>query len=527
MKSENTPDVLTADPATRSPGSDLPPAVRAIGISKRFGSTVAVDNAGFACGAGEIHALLGENGAGKSTLMKILSGMYRADSGAIELGGEEVRLRSSRDAIAAGVATAYQELTLESNMRVADNLLLSQEPTRRGFVSFRRVAKEAEEILAEWEAEDLDPRVEVGKLSLGARQRLEIVRALHRGSRVLVMDEPSSALTAEDVGWLFRQLRRAKEAGVGVIYISHRMGEVNEICDHATVLRNGRVVSDFEVGSVSDAEVVELMLGRGLAKQARRGAAESHVRTGEIALAVRGLAVEPELRGVDLEVSRGEILGVAGLEGHGQRALFRALFGAERAASGQILMEGDPVSLRSPRDAIKHGIGLIPEDRQEEGLLSGMSISSNVSLPTLGSLSTLGVIRGRRERSAVSAVLAPLRVTDKALDADAAELSGGNQQKLVLAKWLLARSRFLLLYDATRGVDVGTKAEMFDLMHGFAADGGTVMLYSTDVEELAVHADRVAVLYRGGVRATLGEAEIGEDRILAEMIGGGSDGAAA
>ncbi len=390
--------------------SALIPAVVATAVSKRFGATVAVDDASFSCRAGEIHALLGENGAGKSTLMKMLSGMYRPDAGEIEVGGEKVRFAGSRSAIEAGIATAYQELTLQPNLNVADNLMLSREPTSAGFVSFRRVVSRARRVLAEWGVEDLDPRAEVGKLSLGARQRLEIVRALDRGRRVLIMDEPSSALTAEDVQWLFTQLRRVRDAGVGVIYISHRMGEVNEICDRATVLRNGHSVSTFEVGSISDSEVVELMLGRTIAAQKRRPAAATPKPLGAPSLAAEGLACAPDLHGVDLTLNEGEILGVAALEGHGQRSLFMTLFGAMPHDRGQILRKGKRVALRSPRAAIRSGIGLIPEDRQAEGLLSGMSISANVSLPTLGGLSSHGVIRSRREKAAVAATLAPLKV---------------------------------------------------------------------------------------------------------------------
>ena len=503
------------------PGNGAVAAVEVLGVAKRFGGTVAVADASFACAPGEIHGVIGENGAGKSTMMKILNGTVRPDSGRILVAGETVHFRSPGDALRVGIATAYQELTIERNLTVAQNLLLAREPTRAGLVSFRRLRHRARKVLAEWDADDLDPAADASKISLAARQRLEIVRALSRKPRVLILDEPTSALGVNEVQWLFAQLKRVVAEGTAVIYISHRMDEVNLLSRRITVMRDGRTVETFAAGERSEADVMQMMLGKGLAHAFDAEPAEPRRRDSNVVLEVSGLTSGIDLHDVSFDVHAKEIVGVAALQGHGQLSLFLSLFGAQRAMGGAISVDGDPVKLRSPRDAIRAGLGisLVPENRQEEGLLLGMSGVANLSIPSLQRYSRFGILRNRSEVRDVGAFASTVNLDPSSLRREVSSLSGGNQQKVVFGKWLLAKSRVLLLYDPTRGVDVGTKAEIFSLMSGFVEDGGSILFFSTDVEELVTVADRVLVLYRGRIAGELVGRSLTRDRILSMMLG--------
>jgi ribose transport system ATP-binding protein len=501
--------------------SESTPTLEARGLVKRYGATLALDGASLACGRREVHGLVGENGAGKSTLVKILTGLAMPDEGEVVLDGSVVRLRSPRDAMRAGIAAAFQELNVIPYMSVAENLLMGHEPTGPArLISARRLRARAEALLAEWDAGDIDPLASVGRLPLATQQRIEIVRALSRHPRVLLLDEPTSALGVAEAQWLHRQIARARDAGASIIFISHRLGEIGDTCDRVTVLRNGRAVATIDPEAELD-EVVRLMLGRRI--EVEYGRQSSHVSAGaEPLLEVDGLRCLPDLAGASFVLRAGEVLGVAGLEGQGQRALFTALFGARRRDGGTIRIGGVERALRSPRDAVRAGMGIsfVPPERKVEGLMLGHSGTFNASLPALASrFSRFGVIRPRRERSAAREIFARLGVPPRALYEPVSSLSGGNQQKVAIGKWLPLAARILLLYDPMRGVDVGTKAELFSLMRELTEEGRGILFYSTDLEELVNVCDRVLVVYGGRVVRELAGDDLTLETALASILG--------
>lgn len=489
-------------------------------ISKRYGATVALDQASFSVRRGEVHALIGENGAGKSTLVKILSGTVQPDGGRIFLGGEDTRLRSSRGALAAGLATAFQELTLVPHLTVAQNMLLGREPRNKaGLVSSGRLAAETRRILDDWELEGVDPELPVVQLSLAVRQQIELVRVLSREAAVLLLDEPTAALGAVQAQWLFRQIRRVQERDGTVVFISHRMSEVREICDRVTVLRNGRDVATFDTADADDDQVITMMVGH--AVEHLQAVERSEVSDAPPILEVSGLSSEPVLRSTTFVLRPGEVVGLAALQGHGQFELFMTLFGARRPTGGGISFEGRTVHIRSPHDAVHRGLGinLVPEDRKAEGVMLDMSGLVNVTLPHLGRFSRFGFLRKGQERAAATKVLSSVNVRLSALDDEVSSLSGGNQQKIAIGKWMLTDTRVLLLYDPTRGVDVGTKTEIFTMMRKMAVEGRSLLFYSTDIEELLGVSDRILVMYRGSIVAELSGADCTRNEVLAAMLG--------
>jgi ribose transport system ATP-binding protein len=508
-----TPEALRVDTVI------TPEALHVDDVAKRYGPTVALDGASFAVADGHVHALVGENGAGKSTLLKVLSGVVNPDSGVVRIAGEPVRLHSPRDAFAAGIVTAYQELTVIPQLTVAQNVMLGREPHgRSGMAATNRLVAETTRILAEWELEDVDPEAPVQDLSLGRRQQIELVRSLHRTTHVLLLDEPTAALGASQVEWLFRQVARLRDRGRTMVFISHRMGEVREIADMITVLKDGKDVATFRPTEATDDEVIRMMVGHALETVARRRTPGGE-RT--VRLEVSGLTSEPGLRSADLSVRAGEVVGVAALQGNGQLELFLTLFGARRSTSGTVAVDGRPYRSRSPHDAIHRGVGisLVPEDRKAEGVLLEMTGLRNVTLPRLGRLATAGFTRSGREARAALQVAGTVNVTPANLAKEVRQLSGGNQQKLVLGKWLIGETGVLLMYDPTRGVDVGTKAEMFSTMERMADDGTAVLFYSTDIEELLTVSDRVVVMYRGTVVAEFPRESMSRSTILSAMLG--------
>jgi ribose transport system ATP-binding protein len=493
------------------------------GVSKRFGATQALDGVSFEIGAGEIHALLGENGAGKSTLVKILSGLTRPDAGTISLFGAPADIAGARAAHAFGLRTAFQEISLVPDLTVADNLLLPEAPTHLGFVLDRRRAAEwVDGILTRLELLDLDPRIDIRDCALPTRQKLEIARAISREPRILLLDEPTSALSARDVEWLGRRIAELRERGTTVVLITHRVPEVRRFCDRLTILRNGRHVGSFAVPDISDQEVVRLVIGRSLAATFPKRQSQLPLRSGTPVLSVRGMRIKGHLDDMSLELWPGEILGIAGLQGMGQNELFYALFGMTPTDGGTIEVRGEIAALASPRDAIDAGIGisLVPEDRKTEALALKLNGRENVSLPVITRFARFGWLDLVRERRAVDRILERVQVHPRALYRACSTFSGGNQQKIAIAKWLLAESRILLLFDPTRGVDVGTKHEIYLLMREFADAGGAILFYSTDVLEIVNLCDRVVVMYSGRKRAELVGEEIAEETIMRIALGG-------
>ena len=495
------------------------PLLEASGLGKRYGATTALDGVSFALRPGEVCGLLGENGAGKSTLVKILSGVVAPDSGHLRLGGAPYAPRTILDARRSGVATAFQELSLVPTLSVAVNLFLPRPRTNAlQLVARRALEEEAGARLAEHGITDLRPSALVEELPLGLRQRLEIVRAMLHGPRVLLLDEPTAALA--DPGWLFALIAGFAERGSAVLYISHKLDEVRRVCERCIILRNGRMVLDAPVAQLSDADLFAHMAGRSVVEAFPSFASRPPAAAEPPALAARGLAGE-SIRGVSFEVRRGEVLGVAGLEGQGQSHLFRALVGLVPLERGEIEVDGVRTVMRSPRAARRAGVLLVPEERKTEGIFGGLSAAANVSLPIVNRLATLGLLRPARERKAVEEVAARVELPAQLLPLDIEALSGGNQQKAILARAWLAGPRCLLLFDPTRGVDVGTKQRIYAVMRDFARDGGAILFYSTELDELVHLCDRVLVLYRNAVVAELPREQLSREQLLSLASGHG------
>jgi ribose transport system ATP-binding protein len=489
-------------------------------VTKRFGATVALDKASFRVKRGAVHALLGENGAGKSTTVKLLSGLMRPDDGSISVMGREVTMHGPKDAHRAGVQTAFQEMTLVRDLTVAQNLLMSYEPT--GWLG-RIKRRESQRMAAEWlerlELNDVRPGAYIRDLALPVRQKIEIAKAIVRGPQVLLLDEPTSALSGRDVAWLSRRIDEMKARGVTFVFISHRMQEVRQFCDSLTVYRNGKDVGAFDAREISDDEVIRLVIGRSLeAKYPPK--VQASVRSAIPAIEARGIKVDGIVNDFNLTLKAGEVHGIAALQGMGQREVFEALFGAEFIDEGQILIDGKPVTLVSTADSLKAGVAtaFLPEDRKTEGLFLRLPGGDNVSLPVIKRFLRFGLIDRKREQAAIKRSLAQMEVNPRAVYKPCLSFSGGNQQKIAMAKWLLTQSRVWLMFDPTRGIDVGTKHQIFVLMRAFAAAGGSVLFYSTDVPELVNVCDRVSVMYRGRNVAELEGAALTEEEVMRKML---------
>ncbi|MFI6681471.1 sugar ABC transporter ATP-binding protein [Kribbella sp. NPDC050470] len=502
--------------------------VRMAGIGKRYGGVQACRDVDFTLGAGEVHALLGENGAGKSTLMKILSGDVTEYDGTIEINGDPVHFGGPTDAQAAGIAMIHQELDLVPGLSVADNIFLGRElRTRLRTVDRRRMDRESRALL-ERSGVRLDPHRPVGELRVGEQQLVTIAKAISLDARVLIMDEPTSALTTSEVERLFDVIRELRRSGVGIVYISHRMEEIAQVADRATVLRNGQVVTSFDPRTLSTAEVVEAMVGRPVQTMFTTPDAD----TGDELLRLEDLALkarrprpgrrDPE--GISLTVRSGEIVGLAGLLGAGRTELLETLYGVAPAGtqSGRILLQGKEIRPRSPRQALAHGIGFVPEDRRVSGLVLFHSILANTVVSSLPSYGRLGVIARRMERAASVRMADRLRLKFGRLQDEVGTLSGGNQQKVVFGRMLLTEPRLLLLDEPTRGVDVGAKAEIYRLLGELAGQGLGVLLASSELPELIGVCDRVVVLRDGRDVASFSTADSGEGDLLAAAMGQGA-----
>jgi ribose transport system ATP-binding protein len=491
-------------------------------LSKSFGATVALAGASFSVAEGAVHAMLGENGAGKSTLVKILSGLIRPDDGTICIRGQRVNMTTPRMASAVGIETAFQEIPLVRDLTVAQNILLPDEPVVFGFIRRSRSAlKRVEKILADLRLEEVDPRAHIRDLDLSLRQKIEIARAISRRPKILLLDEPTAALSSHDVDWLGQRMRDLKREGVTVILVTHRMQEVRQFCDTLSVLRNGVDQGSFATSEIADSEVFTLIMGRSVeAAFPNRPRAPSEPEERPI-LRVTGLAASRRLRDVSIEIRAREIVGVAALQGMGQVELFNALFGHIPVDSGTIEVAGRAVELASPRDAISAGVGisLVPEDRKTQGLALKLSGGENATLPTISRYSRWGFIDLARERQHTDFAFEKVNVLPRALHKAAGAFSGGNQQKIVLAKWLMADSRALLLFDPTRGVDVGAKQEIYALIRNYADSGRAVLFYSTEIPELIGLCDHVLVLYRGRIVAKIEKHALTEERIGEAMLG--------
>ncbi|MBD9595950.1 sugar ABC transporter ATP-binding protein [Ensifer sp. ENS05] len=494
------------------------PLFRMEGISKRYGGVRALENAELSIRTGAIHAVLGENGAGKSTLIKIMAGVVAADEGQMTLDGQLVMFASPAAANAAGIACVFQELSLIPELSVADNIVIFNPPTRFGMIDRKAQRRLAEEALARAGAADIHPLALVKDLPLSRQQIVEIAKALARKPRILILDEATSALTAADVSKVFAVLKRLRSEGLALVYISHRMNEIAELADDCTVFRNGSKVASYAAGSRSDSEVIEMMIGREY--HSVYPPKPAPLAPTAPVLETRNLSWANRLHDISFSLRAGEIVGLGGLDGQGQRDLLLALFGVLRGLRGTVLVDGRAISIGSPAQARRHGIGmaLIPEDRKTEGLMLPMTVRDNLSLASLDRLTRGGIIDRAKEESAIDRMMTLLSIKAGNIDAAVGALSGGNQQKVVIAKWLMRQPRIVLLNDPTRGIDVGTKQEIYQLLRRLADEGAAILFYSTDYAELIGCCDRVLVLYDGAVKRELAGPEITERALIASAL---------
>ena len=490
-------------------------------LAKCYGATHALRNVSLSVRPGEVHAVLGENGAGKSTLVKILSGIVRADSGRIEIAGAEFLPGTLMQARAAGVSTAFQELSLLPNLSVADNLMLPR--LVKGFAGRAPVManrRAAAAFLQEFGAADIAPDALVEDLSLAQKQRLEIVRAFSHRPRLLILDEPTAALAEPE--WLFGELQRVVAAGTAVLYITHRLPEVRRLCSRATILRNGENISTVQLDQVTDSDIFAAMVGVAPNRHSRTGVGSAGSQE-PVALRVRNLA-GAGVKSINLDLRRGEIVGVAALEGQGQRELFRMLCGAARIAGGSLEVNGRVATLASPAHALRAGIAFLPEERKTEGIFPGLGVTPNISLSVVDRLQRFGLIDRARERESVARQARRVELAERLLDLPMSALSGGNQQKALLARVLLSGAHILVLFDPTRGVDVGTKQVIYGAIRKFVAEGGSVLMYSTELEELVQLVDRCLVIYGGEQVGELPGAALSEARLVELASGHGHAG---
>jgi ribose transport system ATP-binding protein len=512
------------------------PALEMRGIRKTFPGVVALDGVDLTLEAGDVHMLLGENGAGKSTLMKILSGAYRKDAGVIKVGGRHVDIDSPRDALTLGIRVIYQELSLVPQLSVAENIFLGALPiygrwvqkdpaythTRRpgpfgpgvfGIVDRRALREQASRLLADLGL-NLDPAMAVARLGLAQRQMVEIAKALAGDARILVMDEPTSSLTAPEVSQLFTLIERLASRGVAIVYITHRLDEVFRIGRRITVLRDGRHVTTRPIGEVTVAELVQLMANRTLTEHFPK----VRVPRGDELLRVESLSSNGKLFDVSFSLHAGEIVGIAGLVGAGRTELARAISGADRFDGGRLIVDGNSVRFHRPADAIAYGIGLLPEDRKSQGLVAGLTVARNIALPHGRRLSRLGVLPRGSEAEMARPIADELRV--KTTPSQPVRLlSGGNQQKVVLGKWLAGDVRIFVFDEPTRGVDVASKVEIYHLMNRLITRGAGIIMISSELPELVGMSDRLLVLHCGRIQAEFDRATATEERVLTAALG--------
>jgi ABC-type sugar transport system ATPase subunit len=490
------------------------PFVTLSGVSKAFAGVKVLKDVSFDVRAGEVHALLGENGAGKSTLIKILSGLYTPDGGTITVDGRQMKLTSPRDATAAGIATVYQELLLFPELSVAENIFLGHYPrTSSGVIDWSAVRGRARDLLDQLDTRELDVDTKVLTLSVAQRQRVEIAKALSRNAKILIMDEPTASLVEADVQRLMGIVRQLRERGVGIVYVSHRMPEIFALADRVTVLRDGAHVATRDIGEVDERQLVSLMVGRPIDSLFPKVEAA----IGDTVLQVDGLNRGRQVRDISFSLRKGEILGIAGLVGSGRTELALTLFGMTPATSGTVVLDGKPVAIRSPRQARDLGIAYVPEDRGLQGLVKPMAIRKNISMATIDRLSSGIFIRAAQEARRATEAVKRLGVRCRSIGQPVGELSGGNQQKVVIAKWLETSPKVLILDEPTRGVDVGAKAEIHTIMGELVKQGVAILMISSELPEVLGMSDRVLVMAGGRIMEELSREEATPERVGAAM----------
>jgi ribose transport system ATP-binding protein len=486
------------------------------GISKSFGPVRVLDGIDFSVAGGEIHALVGENGAGKSTLMKILSGAHSADSGSIRIDGEAVSIRSTREAEALGIAIIHQELNMIPQLSVMDNLFLGREPNRWGVIERGHLHGESASWLSKVGAGQIDANRTAQTLSIGLQQLVEIAKALSLNARVLIMDEPTASLTDREIGTLFAIMTDLKSRGVGIVYVSHRMEEIFKICDRVSVLRDGHFVGERPVAQTGFDELVKMMVGRELKERFPK----REVSLGSVRLKVEDLTDQGHIAGIHFEVRAGEVLGIAGLIGAGRSRILNTLFGVNPRTAGDVLLDGKPQLIASPADAIAAGLGFVTEDRKSQGLVLGLSLRENITLVHLNKYAHAGVIDRKAEDAAVKELMEELQIRARDAELEVKALSGGNQQKVVFAKWLAEPPKVLLLDEPTRGVDVGGKAEIYHTINRLAAAGTAIVMVSSELPEVLAMSDRILVMREGRQTGIFDAKSANQEQILTAATAG-------
>ena len=495
--------------------TSMEPLLKMSGITKTFPGVRALSNVSFDLNKGELHALVGENGAGKSTLMKILSGLYKADEGDLFLKGEKIVFTGLREMINLGIGVIYQELNLIPYLSVSENIFLGREPkTSFGTIDWSRMHEMTREALAPFKL-DIEPQQKVYSLGAAHQQIIEIAKALSLNAEILVMDEPTAALTGNEVERLFEIIKQLKKAGVSIIYISHRLEEVHTLADRITILRDGERVITKDRGTMSNDEMIKYMVGRVLEEQYPQYDSEP----GAIVLEVRGLTKKGICSDVSFAARAGEIFGFVGLVGAGRTEIMQTIYGYRKMDSGEVLLHGNPVKIRNCQDAVMKGIGLIPEERKQQGLILGMSVFDNAALSVLDLYSTAGVLHRRRITDEVNTMIDSMNIKTPSVKQLVINLSGGNQQKVVLAKWFIRHCDVYIFDEPTRGIDVGAKVEIYRLMQNLAKRGAAVIMISSELPEVMNISDRAAVVFEGRIVKGFRKGELNEEQVMEYSLG--------
>lgn len=494
------------------------PILKLQNITKQFPGVLALDGFSFDIFPGEIHALLGENGAGKSTLMKIISGVYSKSSGEVLYKGQESKVQDPLSAQKQGINIIHQELNLFPQLTVAQNIFIGREPRTRikGVLDEKQLNKDAKLILESLKL-DILPTAKVATLSVAKQQMVEIAKALSFKAEVLIMDEPTSALTESEIEQLFKIIKNLRDSGVAIVYISHRLGELEELADRVTVMRDGKWVNTVLYKDTSNPELISMMVGRDIENMFHK----RKTKIGEVLLKVQGLNRDGVLSDINLEVRKGEILGISGLMGAGRSELAKAIFGADDIDSGFLNFEGQDVSIKSPVDAIRLGIGYLTEDRKKDGLVLGHSVENNIALASLKKITNaFGVVNNPNCNEMAKKQAKNLKIKTPSLAQKVVNLSGGNQQKVIIAKWLCRESKLLIFDEPTRGIDVGAKVEVYDLMSQLSEKGVAIIMISSELPEILAMSDRILVMHEGRITGELNRAEASQQKIMSYATGG-------
>ena len=482
-------------------------------IHKSFYGVEVLHGVNFVLQSGSVHALMGENGAGKSTLMKVIAGVHTADSGKVFLDNKEIEISSPAKARELGIAMIHQELSSELEMSVAENIYLGREPGRFGMVDYRQLYHQTDELLKNLGIH-LNPRTKMKRLRVADQQMVEIAKALSADVRLIIMDEPTSSLTDTEVDKLFDIINNLKKRGVSILFVSHKINEVRRIADRVHILRDGEYIATLKKEEITEEAIIKSMVGRTL----ENIFVKQYAEIGEIALEVRNLCTKNFLKNISFNVRKGEIVGFAGLVGAGRSEVMRAVFGLDAISEGEILIDGKPVRINSPSDAIKHGLGLVPEDRKHDGLILGMSVMKNGSIVMLDKLSKHGLINDALEYETIESYVEKLSIKTPSMEKEVKDLSGGNQQKVVVAKWLANNPQILIVDEPTRGIDVAAKKEIHNLISNLAKSGVAIIMISSEMPEVLGMCDRIYVMHEGRIRSELCREEATQEKIMKVIL---------